>query len=136
MAFAFLPSTITAEDASSVKLGGPAAEAITAGYVIRRTSTNTIVIANSEVASEDDILGVAVVTAAVGQPVYYVPPGSFVVVSGLTAGETYFLGGGADEGKVGLRADAVTGTHFASIVGISYSATRLRVLGWNTDVQL
>lgn len=136
MAFAALPSTIVAEDLQSVKIGPAAAEAITAGYVIRLTSTNTIMIADSEAAGEDDVLGVALATVAVGQQVPYAPPGTFVIVSGLTAGETYFLGGAADQGKVGVRADAVAGTHFATMVGVSYSATRFRVLGWNTDVQL
>src|SRR3990170_2150795 len=101
MAFAFLPATIVAEDPQSVKQGPNAGEAITAGYVIRKTTTNLSMISDAEVAAEDDVLGVAVVTAAVGQPVMYVPPGSFVVVSGLTPGETYFLGGAADQGKVG-----------------------------------
>lgn len=135
MAFAILPATLTAEDPQSIK-HGTAGEALTIGHCIRKNSVGKFVIADSEVGVEDNMDGVALNTAINNGPVAYAPPGTFLTVSGLVAGETYYLGGAADEGKVGVRADAVLGTHFATIAGVTYSATRFRVLGWNTDVQL
>lgn len=128
-------TTPVAEDPQSIK-HGIAGEVITHGDCVRINTAGAIVIADSEVAAEDNMVGVALNSAVVGGPVGYAPPNTFVTTSGLTAGETYFLGGAADQGEIGLRADAVLGTHFATVAGASYSATRFRILGWNTDVQL
>ncbi len=136
MAFAALPTTLVPEDTTAVK-SALTAEAVTAGFVIRKNAAGTLAIADSEVAAEDDVEGIALVSAlAAGQPLTYAPIGSVVTVSGLTPGQTYYLGGSADQGEVGLFADATTGTHFATVVGVALSATRLQIVGIKTDVQL
>ncbi len=135
MAFAFLPSTtkVFSGQIRTAKASG----VLAAGTVVRLDANGKLAATNAEVLGESDVAGVLISEAnAADQDVTYAPPGTKLTTSGLTGGETYYVGGTADAGKVSVRADAVTGTHFATIAGVAHSATLFEVLGIKTGFQL
>jgi hypothetical protein len=135
MAFALLTSSLTL--LSGQPTGAQAAGVLAAGTAVRIDSTGKLAATNAEVLGESDCHGILLSEAnAANQWVQYAKPGCKLTVSGLTGGETYYCGGSGDAGEVGVRADAVTGTHFATIAGIAHSATVFEVVGIKTGFQL
>lgn len=124
MAYAALTTSIVIEDNSLIRTA-VASEAIVAGACVRKGNTGRFEVADSNAVGTSSCDGVALSGCPANGTFTYAPPGAVVTVSGLTPGETYFLGGGADEGKVGVRADVVTGTDYATVIGLTLSATRL-----------
>jgi len=137
MAFAALPNTLTPTGGLINTETRLCSEAIAAGLVVRQLANGTVEIANAVAANTADMAGVAVnATNAANQPITYARPGSVLTVSGLSAGESYYLGEGATEGQVGLFADAATANAFATIVGLALSTTSLYVIGRETGVSV
>lgn len=133
MAFALLPATLTllSGQPRSIQSG----EAFAAGAAVRIDSTGRLVKVDSEVLATSDMAGIALSESnAANQWVTYAPPGCKLTVSGLVAGESYWCGGSGDAGEVGLRADAVTGTHYGTLAGVTHSTTIFEVLGIKTGV--
>lgn len=135
MAFAFITSSVVL--LSGQPSFAQSGETFAPGSVLRLDSTGKLVKTDAEVLATSDVVGVALGESnAANQWIAYAGKGCKLTVSGLTGGESYYVGGSADAGKVGVRADAVTGTHFASIAGIAHSATVFEVLGIKTGFQL
>lgn len=133
MAFAFLTSSVVL--ASGQPRFAQSGETFAAGSALRIDSTGKLVKVDSEVLATSDFAGIALAESnAANQWVSYAPPGCLLTVSGLTAGEVYWCGGSADAGKVGLRSDAVTGTHYGTVAGVTFGTTSLYVLGIKTGV--
>lgn len=131
MALAAMGNTLTANVNIDNMGQGLSSEAITAGYVIRRTTANKVEIANSAAVATATVDGVALNTVhAAEQPVFYAKPGATLTISSptLTPGVAYYLGGDADEGEIGLLSDVNTGGDYATIVGIALTATTLYLI--------
>jgi len=137
MVFAALPATLTPSGGLINVETRLCSEAIVAGLVVRKLANGNVEIANAVAAATADMVGIAVnETNAANQPITFARPGSVLTVSGLTAGESYYLGEGATEGQVGLFADAATANAFATLVGIALSATSLYIVGRETGVSV
>ncbi len=134
MAYAVLTGVVFSQESQIDH--GIAAEAISIGQVVRRTSAGLIEVANAAAALTADMVGVALQTVTAGNPIQYAKPGAVLTVSGLTKGVAYYLGGGADEGKVGLFTDADTANVFATLVGLARSATQFQIIGIYSGAEL
>jgi len=137
MAFAALSTSVVPSNTGNVRQC-TSTEAIAAGLVVRTTTGDKCEIANSGAAATDDVLGIAVSeTNAAGQPIIVALPSTLLTgLSGLTPGQTYYLGNGANEGQVGLFTDASTASALATVVGVAVSATSLYILPYASGVQL
>lgn len=135
MAFALLTSSVKVF--SGQIRTAKAVGVLAAGTVVRIDANGKLAATDAEVLANSDVAGILISEAnAADQDVTYAPIGCKLTVSGLTGGETYYAGGSGDAGEVGLRADAVTSTHFATIVGVAHSATLFEVVGIKTGFQL
>lgn len=135
MAVIELPNTTVAA-AGANTLTAPAAEVVRAGQCIKLDANKRAVLSDSSSAASDDIAGIAVNSAQIGQPVTYVPPNNNVTTTGLTAGVAYFLAGGTDEGEICLAADLETPNWYATLVGVALSTTSLHIIGVSTGVAM
>lgn len=120
--------TITAANVavggSATKETGVAGEAITAGEVLLKNSSNEMVLADADDVSLDEVYGIALNDAASGQPIVYAKPGSDITIGAtLTAGTAYFLS--ATAGAICPHADLVTDDRVI-FLGIAISTSVLR----------
>ncbi len=137
MAYAALPVTLTSTGGLINVETRLCSEAIAAGLAVRKLANGKVEIANSDGATTDDMAGIAICeTNAANQPCVYARPGSVLTVSGLVAGTTYYLGGGANEGQTGLFTDVQTSNYFATAMVLALSATSAYVLGNATGVSV
>lgn len=113
------------QQSSSAKIKtGTAAEAITAGQAVRRTSTG-IALSQADDAATAGCDGIAVNNAAAGQPVSYVTEdGSFNPGATVVAGTVYVVSAAA-AGGIAPLADLTTG-HVVTPVGVATGAAAMK----------
>lgn len=118
-------------DAGTVKLTGIAGATITAGqslYLDTTTDTWKLADANLSAAAEN-LGGVALNSAASGQPVFVAVDGTLDPGFTVTVGAVYVLSGTA--GGIAPVADLVSGWR-TSIVGVGITASQLRLKIFNS----
>lgn len=119
--------TITASNvvpsALTLKLEGTAGATIAAGQAIIEVN-GEIVLADASAAATANVLGIAVNSAADGQPIKWIAFGDLVIGSGFTVGTRMFLS--ATAGALCPYADLVTGDSIV-YVGTVKTATTLSV---------
>ncbi len=112
---------------------GIAAEAITAGQAVHKlTSDGLIYLSDADHATvaKRTVNGVAMNSAAAGQPVGYAGPGDTINIGAtLTQGEIYVLSGAA--GGVAPEADLSSGEQVC-IIGVGLSAANMLLICANT----
>ena len=74
-----------------------------------------------------NIVGIALNTAATGQPVAYAYAGDLTVAPSLTVATVYVLGNGSGTISPSADLDASTNTRYGVVLGITTSATNLRL---------
>ena len=126
--------TITA--ANVVPQAGSTIKSATAGVAIAagqpiyiNTTTNQAELADANALASAEVAGIAVNSAAAGQPVSYVSNGPVALGSVLTTGAVYVLSSTA--GGLAPVAD-LSSTEYTSILGVASSATVLAVKINNT----
>lgn len=130
---------VTAADVAGTNDGlGTAGEAIDAGEVVALVGGSLMLAdANGGTGATADLrkpVGIALNSAAAGQPVAYAKPGSFVTLSAvMTAGTDYWLSG--NPGKIAPRADVAAGMT-PVLVGVAQSTTTLKVVLLNAGVEI
>jgi hypothetical protein len=122
--------TITA--ANVVPVGAPvmksgyAAVAIIAGQAVYLDSaTNTVKLSKADADVTSQVDGIAMNTAAIGQPVWYMTAGVLALGAVLAAGKIYVLSGGA-AGAIAPVADLVTGWR-TTMLGIALTTGQLSI---------
>lgn len=127
MAFAALSTSLKiANEAQQrrVVLG----ETAPAGAVFRKGTGDAAFITDTDTVGEAIAHGVLLNGGEAGQWVNYAPDGAVLTnLAGLTRGQTYYGGGGADEGKVGLFSDVDTANYFGVLVGIALTTSSLKL---------
>lgn len=122
-------SSVVPQAGATIK-SGTAGEAISAGELVYlNTTTNTIDLADANALASAAVVGIAVCSAATGQPVSFVSAGPVALGSILTAGAVYVLSSTA--GGLAPVAD-LSSTEYTSIIGVASSATVLNVKINNT----
>lgn len=108
---------------------GTAGATITAGQALYAdaSDSNKLKPAAHSSAASAAVVGVAVNSASAGQPVEYITSGDVTVNSALTAATVYVLGNSAGAISAADDLHSSSGSRYGTIVGISTSATVLRV---------
>ncbi|MEP7286962.1 MAG: hypothetical protein ABI947_14490 [Chloroflexota bacterium] len=124
------PGAVVPANANTTIVRGTAGATITAGQTLYADSTSNYSLkpaANTN-ASTAAVVGVALNAASTGQPVDYAAAGDVTFEASLfTTGTVYILGLAA--GKISMAADIdiTSNTRYATILGVSTSATNLRL---------
>lgn len=120
-------------DAGTVKVAGIAGAAITAGQALYLdTTTDTWKLADANGAAALNVLGgIALTSAAAGQPVFVATDGTLDPGFTVGIGSVYILSGTA--GGIAPVADLTTGWK-TSIVGVGITASQLRLRIYNALV--
>jgi hypothetical protein len=109
-----------------VMKSGYAAVAITAGQAVYLDSgTNTIKLSKADADITSQVDGIALNTAAAGQPVWYITAGVLALGAVLAAGKVYVLSGGA-AGAIAPVADLATGWR-TTLLGIALTTGQLSI---------
>lgn len=132
--------TITAANVIGTESGrGIASVAIAAGEAVARNASGALILADSNAGTDATdpartSVGVALNSAAAGQPVAFAGAGREITVGAvLTAGTEYWLSGTA--GKICPRADVAAGMT-PTLIGIAKSTSSLRLILVNSGVTL
>lgn len=131
---------ITASDvqpgANGIAATATAGEAIDAGEVIYldTSDNNKAKLADANDSAKIAVVGIAVASAAQGQPVPYAGPGSITLSAVMTAGTLYFLSQNAP-GKLAPEADLLT-ADYKVLVGGASSTSAFEMHLWNSGLQV
>ena len=107
-----------------------AAEAITAGKLVYRATIKTVGVADASVSARSQVAGIAVCTAAAGQPVSFVERDPELEIGGAhRIGEVYVLG---TSGGYQRALNVVNGWRVSSL-GVVVAGTKLDFLITTTD---
>lgn len=110
---------------STQQRNGIAAVAINAGQAIYINSSNQVALCeHDQTAVEAACQGIALSSAAAGQPITYAVGGEIDLGSVLSAGAVFIVGAGA--GGIAPEADAGAGD-YVTVLGVAVSATNLKI---------
>ena len=118
---------------------GTTFEAITAGQPVYADSANSYklrVAGNGSIAASE-VVGIALNSAAAGQPLAYATGGDLTVASSpaLVLGTVYALGNGAGTVSPAGDLEGSSATRYATILGVTTTATNLRLAIAFSDVK-
>lgn len=119
------PASVIADSPSGSALA-TAADAITAGQTIYADSATTVKLADDTTAVKAAACGIALNSAAIGQPVAYIRAGLLTPGAGTTLVVGKFYGVTDTPGGIGLLSDRGSGD-FATQVGYAVTTAKLMV---------
>ena len=115
---------------------GTAAEAITAGESVHKLASDGLIYlsdADHATAAKRAVSGIALNSAAAGQPIAYQESGVIDIGGTVTVGEIYVLSGAA--GGIAPEGDLATGDN-VSIIGVGVTATNISLGIFNSGAEV
>ena len=125
---------VQAPSGVSAQSGYNAGEAIDAGEAIYLdSSTSTMKLSDADGSATSACIGIAVNSAATGQPVQWIKTGNTITLSSnFTIGQVYVVSGTA--GKIAPYSDLTTGD-YVTILGVATTASTLKLTIIESGVQ-